>query len=57
MTISEKGDTKRVIAKSAAHAILEQATMLAVSEWKFSRPMRDGKATEMNIELPIWFSL
>jgi TonB family protein len=55
MTISETGDTKRVIVKNAAHDILEQATMLAVSEWKFSRPMRDGKATETNIELPIRF--
>lgn len=57
IALTESGDIKRATIKSASHDILGQATKLAVSEWKFSAPMRNGQATPIQVELPLVFRL
>jgi periplasmic protein TonB len=57
ITVTESGDIKSATVKSAAHDILGQATRLAVSEWKFSAPQRNGQPTTIQMELPLVFRL
>lgn len=57
IALAESGDIKSATIKSASHDILGQATKLAVSEWKFSPPRRNGTPTSLLIELPLVFRL
>jgi TonB family protein len=57
IALSETGEIKTATVKSASHDILGQATRLAVSEWKFTAPLRNGQPTALQIELPLTFRL
>jgi TonB family protein len=57
MGVSETGDLTSVSTRRGSDDLLREAARFALSEWKFSPPMRGGKAVALTVDIPVIFSL